>query len=80
MSFRCQNCDAVQKSGTKPVKTVTKIRPKVYPVRYSDPEKRHIIDNGGHGTEIAEELNLCEKCAKKVGTPVTVDQVVSERW
>lgn len=68
MSFACQACGTPQTTGTKPNKVVTKQRRKVYPVRYT-PDGKRIIDNGGMGIETAEELNLCDKCAKKVGEP-----------
>lgn len=71
MSFTCQACETAQKTGTKPNKTVTKQRRKIYPQRRTEDGKR-IIDNGGEGIEIAEELNLCDKCAKKVGEPELV--------
>ena len=75
MSFTCQNCNKPQSAGTQPVKTVTKVRRKVYPQR-TTPDGYEVIDQGGTGIETVEELNLCEKCAVKVGEPEMVSQKI----
>ncbi|MFW5871471.1 MAG: hypothetical protein ACOCUT_00035 [bacterium] len=71
MSFRCEKCNVSQSPKTQPIQTVTKERKVRYPQRLN--EDNEIIDNGGTGFEIAEQLNLCEKCAKKVGPPIIIN-------
>ena len=62
MSFVCQSCNRSQENGVKPIKVVIQTREKIYPVRYVG---KIVIDNGGRGTEIVKEINMCELCFNK---------------
>lgn len=53
MSFICDNCNAPQESGTKPIRRVTKIREKSYV-------------GGGFGWEIEKEVLLGKCCETSV--------------
>ena len=51
---------------TKPVKVVTKTADVTYPKRYGRVNgEETCIDNGGKGTQIVEELDMCASCAAK---------------
>lgn len=61
MSFKCDKCKESQLPGTKPFRVVTKRRKRIYPLRLAEDGKT-VIDKGGHGWEIAHEMNLCNDC------------------
>lgn len=61
MSFICQNCLEAQKDGTTPTLVTSKSRDKTYPKRYDGEGK--LVDKGGSGLEIVEEIRLCSQCA-----------------
>jgi hypothetical protein len=61
MSFRCQNCNQVQESGTKETKVVTEVRQVTYPeVKDAYGKVRIPV-----GYETVQELKVCPDCAKK---------------
>ena len=59
--YRCQNCHTVSKSGEKLNKVPVMFRKKTYDIR---DEKGRVTDVT-HGKEIAQEMDLCERCDKK---------------
>ena len=63
MSFKCDGCQKTQANRDKPIRVVAETREKIYPIRYAKDGKT-VIDNGGRGTEIAREINLCAPCNK----------------
>lgn len=70
MSFRCGICNEPQPERTKPIKIVLETRKATYPERRGmvgrAPFRREVvIDNGGGGWEIAEEVDACVVCAEK---------------
>lgn len=62
MSFRCDNCNKVQPAYSKPIKVITETRNRIYPKRFADLEQKIVIDNGGVGTEVVKEVDLCQDC------------------
>lgn len=61
MSFTCDKCHQAQVPHTKPIRVVVETRRRSYPRRYAKDGKK-IIDEGGHGSEIVREMNLCPLC------------------
>ena len=64
MSFKCEKCGNYQGAGKKPIRVVVETRVISYPQRYADPEHKICIDNGGAGTAIVKESNMCNECAQ----------------
>lgn len=62
MSFRCEWCKESQPNGTKPTRLVIETRERIYLPRYDRSGAK--IDNGGKGTEIVKEMNVCSGCAE----------------
>lgn len=58
--FKCQKCNRTTKPNEKMTKIVTKIKPKTYVNVVRNKEKF------SQGTEIIEEISLCESCASKI--------------
>ncbi len=70
--FRCQVCEQVAPAGTKAEKIAVARRSKTYAVRSRPIARRRgrrgsaarkIIDKGGEGHEIVQEVVACEECA-----------------
>lgn len=59
--FRCEMCHKAKNTYEKPVRVVTKTETIEHPQRE---DKRHPsgFDNGGMGTRIVEEKNVCAAC------------------
>ena len=53
MSFTCQQCKTAQKPGEKPFLVTTKVRRVTY---------LHSQSKTGSGTEIVQEMMVCERC------------------
>ena len=70
MSFKCDRCSKVFPNHDAPIKTVTSIRDKEYPKRFAADGKT-VIDNGGHGWEVAKEENLCATCRTLFGLSIS---------
>lgn len=58
--FKCQRCKRTTRPNERMRKVVTKLRPKTYVNVIGDKEKIST------GTEIVEELQVCERCASKI--------------
>lgn len=58
--FKCQRCKRTTRPNESMRKVVTKLRPKTYVNVIGDKEKIST------GTEIVEELQVCERCASKI--------------
>lgn len=58
--FKCQRCKRTTRPHESMSKVVTKLRPKTYVNVIGDKEKIST------GTEIVEELQVCERCASKI--------------
>lgn len=58
--FKCQRCERTTRPNESMRKVVTKLRPKTYVNVIGDKEKIST------GTEIVEELQVCERCASKI--------------
>lgn len=58
--FKCQKCKRTTRPNESMRKVVTKLRPKTYVNVIGDKEKIST------GTEIVEELQVCERCASKI--------------
>ncbi|RMG34686.1 MAG: hypothetical protein D6725_13800 [Planctomycetota bacterium] len=70
--FRCQICERVAPAGTKAERITVARRSKTYAVRSRPVARRRgrrgssarkIIDKGGEGHEIVQEVIACEDCA-----------------
>lgn len=70
--FRCQVCEQIAPAGTKAEKIAIARRSKTYAVRSRPITRRRgrrgstarkIIDKGGEGHEIVQEVVACEDCA-----------------
>lgn len=79
--YRCQLCGGVSPAGTRAVKVVVAVRPKVYPYR-RDANWVHRLnsktgkrkwettdDPGGAGVEIAREVVACPGCVSGSADP-----------
>lgn len=71
--FRCAICKRTGnkdeenrlRPGSKPVKVVTKTRPTIYKNTVPDPEDPFAtIDKVSTGSEIVEEIDVCQDCYK----------------
>ncbi len=63
MSFKCIKCNKTQPSGTKPFRDILEIQKVRYPRRYKNNDPMNeIIDEGGIGSEIVREGDLCSDC------------------
>jgi hypothetical protein len=60
-------CDGCQRSDHRPNRVVVERRSVVYPDRPDRP--------GGHGSQIAREMNLCSACSPSVATERAVFDV-----
>jgi hypothetical protein len=60
--FKCYFCGKDSKPREKTIKKVLKTRKKTYPERRNSLGK--VVDNGGVGTEIVQEVEFCQKCGR----------------
>ena len=63
MSFRCGVCKKAQKARTSATFVVLDRRSVNYEERRKD---REVLDRGGAGWEIVQEVMACPDCAKKI--------------
>lgn len=64
MSYKCDRCNRSQFLFSRPTRRVIATAPITHPKRHRmvGGEPREVIDEGGSGTRIVKEQNLCPAC------------------
>lgn len=82
MSFKCDRCGTVQKTGTSPIKQVMEIREIIYQPITKNARGEIVYKNDkdrSFGHEIVSEQKLCESCSLELAKANFIPEVVGRR-